>query len=311
MIQYLFFNSLINIFMSNFFKKNIGYFAMFGAVIGFGSGPPFVKLALKEFYVVDLLALRFGIAFLLMLIFALIMRVDLSVKKIGLIPFLMGLLNPFLVTLGFHIGLLLTSPVNGVAIISTMPIMQPFIARIFLKEKIEIKVIFGAFITIIGTYILLSSQTNSGNGNYLGDFIIFSGMTLASINEVIGRKKMQTNVNQLGVNTYQYFTGFILSFLVLFIIWPNSSYNYTFHLNLSPSTLSAILLAFITFGAYLFYNFALRRVKVGRISLMYPLTGPIGATASWLVVDAPITAKVFISLGIILLGTIIPYISQK
>ena len=122
---------------------------------------------------------------------------------------------------------------------------------------------------------------------------------------------MQTNVNQLGVNTYQYFTGFILSFLILFIIWPNSSYNYTLHLNLSPSTLSAILLAFITFGSYLFYNFALRRVNVGRISLMYPLTGPIGATVSWLVIDAPITAKVFLSLGIILFGTIIPYIKKK
>ena len=102
-----------------------------------------------------------------------------------------------------------------------------------------------------------------------------------------------------------------MSFLILFIIWPNSSFSYTLHLNLSPSTLSAILLAFITFGAYLFYNFALRRVKIGRISLMYPLTGPIGATASWLVVDAPITAKIFISLGIILIGTIIPYINQR
>ena len=44
---------------------------------------------------------------------------------------------------------------------------------------------------------------------------------------------------------------------------------------------------------------------------MYPLTGPIGATASWIVIDAPITAKVFISLGIILFGTIIPYINKK
>ena len=297
--------------MSNFFKKHIGYFAMFGAVIGFGSGPPFVKLALEEFKVIDLLAVRFAIAFLLMLIFALIMRVDLSIKKIGLIPFLMGLLNPFLVTLAFHIGLMLTSPINGVAIISTLPLMQPFVAKIFLQEKIEIKVIIGTFITLIGTYILLTSQTKSGQGNYLGDLIIFSGMICGSINEVIGRKKMQTNVNQLGVNTFQYFTGFILSFLILFIIWPNSSFSYTLHLNLSPSTLSAILLAFITFGAYLFYNFALRRVKIGRISLMYPLTGPIGATASWLVVDAPITAKIFISLGIILIGTIIPYINQR
>ena len=67
-----------------FLKKNIGYLAMFLAVIGFGSGPPFVKLALEEFQVVDLLAVRFAIAFLLMLTFALIMRVDLSIKKIGL-----------------------------------------------------------------------------------------------------------------------------------------------------------------------------------------------------------------------------------
>ena len=46
-----------------FLKKNIGYLAMFLAVIGFGSGPPFVKLALEEFQIVDLLAVRFAIAF--------------------------------------------------------------------------------------------------------------------------------------------------------------------------------------------------------------------------------------------------------
>ena len=67
---------------------------MFLAVIGFGSGPPFVKLALQEFYVMDLMVVRFSLAFGLMLIFALIMRADLKIRKIGLTPFLMGLLNP-------------------------------------------------------------------------------------------------------------------------------------------------------------------------------------------------------------------------
>tara|TARA_B100001996_G_scaffold144763_1_gene110155 strand:+ start:927 stop:1820 length:894 start_codon:yes stop_codon:yes gene_type:complete len=297
--------------MLNFFKKNIGYFAMLMAVIGFGAGPPFVTLALQEFYIIDLLAIRFFIAFLLMIIFCLIMRVDISIKQVGLKPFLMGLLNPFLVTLSFHIGLLLTSPVNGVAIISTLPLMQPFVARIFLKEKIEIKVIIGAFITLIGTYLLLTSQSKSGVGNYLGDLIIFLGILCASTNEVIGRRFMQTKVNQLSVNTFQYFTGFVLSFLILFIIWPNSSFEYTYHLKFTPSVMAALTLSFITFAAYLFYNFALRRVPVGRISLMYPLTGPIGATSAWIVIDAEITLKIFMSLGIILLGTIIPYINKK
>ena len=44
---------------------------------------------------------------------------------------------------------------------------------------------------------------------------------------------------------------------------------------------------------------------------MYPLTGPIGATSAWLVLDAEITIKIFISLGIILVGTIIPYVNKK
>ena len=131
--------------MKNFIKNNLGYFAMLMAVIGFGSGPPFVTLALKEFFIIDLLAVRFLIAFVLMLLFCILMRVDISIKQVGLKPFLMGLLNPFLVTLSFHLGLLLTSPINGVAIISTLPLIQPFVAKIFLNEKIELKVCVGTW----------------------------------------------------------------------------------------------------------------------------------------------------------------------
>ena len=297
--------------MKNLIKNNLGYFAMLMAVIGFGSGPPFVTLALKEFFIIDLLAVRFLIAFVLMLLFCILMRVDISVKQVGLKPFLMGLLNPFLVTLSFHVGLLLTSPINGVAIISTLPLIQPFVAKIFLNEKIELKVIIGVLISLAGTYLLLTNQFNSGAGNYLGDLIIFLGMLCASINEVIGRKYMQTKVNQLSVNTFQYFTGFVLSFLILFIIWPNSSFQYTFHLDFTPSVMAALTLSFITFASYLFYNYALRRLPLGRISLMYPLTGPIGATSAWIVVDAEINFKIFLSLIIILIGTIIPYINKK
>lgn len=297
--------------MKNFLRDNVGYFAMLMAVIGFGAGPPFVTLALKEFFIIDLLVVRFFIAFLLMLFLCLALRVDISIKKVGIEPFLMGLLNPFLVTLSFHIGLLLTSPINGVAIISTLPLMQPFVAKLFLKEKIEIKVIIGVCVTLIGTYLLLTNQFNSGAGNYLGDLIIFLGMLCASTNEVIGRKFMQTKVNQISVNTYQYLTGFILSIFILLIIWPNSSFEYSFHLKLTPSVIAALTLSFITFASYLFYNYALRRLPVGRISLMYPLTGPIGATSAWLVIDAKISLMIFLSLFIILIGTIIPYLNKR
>ena len=136
-------------------------------------------------------------------------------------------------------------------------------------------------------------------------------MMCVSINEVLGRRFMQTKVNQLGVNTFQYMIGAILSVLILFIIWPNSSFKYTYHLEFTPSVMAALTLSFITFAAYLFYNYALRRLPIGRISLMYPLTGPIGATSAWIVIDAEINFKIFLSLGIILIGTIIPYVNKK
>ena len=41
-----------------------------------------MKLALQEFYVMDLMAVRFSLAFSLMLIFALIMRADLKIKYV-------------------------------------------------------------------------------------------------------------------------------------------------------------------------------------------------------------------------------------
>ena len=73
-------------------------------------------------------------------------------------------------------------------------------------------------------------------------------------------------------------------------------FEYTYHLKFTPSVMAALTLSFITFASYLFYNYALRRVPIGRISLMYPLTGPIGATSAWIVIDAEITLKIFISI---------------
>jgi len=44
---------------------------------------------------------------------------------------------------------------------------------------------------------------------------------------------------------------------------------------------------------------------------MYPLTGPIGATSAWIVIDAKINIMIFVSLLIILVGTIVPYVNKN
>ena len=49
----------------NLIKNNLGYFSMLMAVVGFGSGPPFVKLALEEFYVIFLVRILSVASFLM------------------------------------------------------------------------------------------------------------------------------------------------------------------------------------------------------------------------------------------------------
>lgn len=292
-------------------STQIGYLAMLIAILGFGSGPTFVKMALSEYLPFDILAGRFFLAFFLLFIIALIFKVNLSLKKIGAGPLLMGILNPFLVTISFHVGLLLTNPVNAVAIISMLPIIQPFVAKLFLKEKIEIKVLIGVTITIMGTYLLISTQQKLGNGNYIGDLLIFLGIVCVSANEVLGRKIMKKNANPLTVSAYQYLISCVLSCLILLIIWPKSNFNFNDSFVISWPFLAIIYLAIQTFYAYIAYNFALRNLPIGKISLMYPLTGPIGATLSWLILGQEITIIIFVSLIVILIGTTVPYINLK
>ena len=65
--------------------------------------------------------------------------------------------------------------------------------RDFLKEQIEIKVLIGAFITVIGTYLLLTSQSKSGVGNYLKSEILYQARVSphAIINNIPDQKILE------------------------------------------------------------------------------------------------------------------------
>jgi len=259
--------------MKNFFNNNIGYFAMLMAVIGFGSGPPFVTLALKEFFIIDLLAVRFLIAFFLMLFFCIVMRVNLSIKEVGLKPFLMGLLNPFLVTLSFHIGLLLTSPVNGVAIISTLPLMQPFVAKIFLNEKIGVKKFIGIALGFIGALVLVLQGTENslrapnvslGNFLFLLNSIFFSSF-------IIMVKPLTQKYNTITIMKWLFFMGFFMTLPVTTeqfdeIDWVNLPFDAIWRI-----TFVVLGTTFLTYFLNLFALKKLQASTVGAFAYAQPI----------------------------------------
>lgn len=77
--------------------------------------------------------------------------------------------------LTFFKGLSYTSPISGAVLMVTAPILVLILSSILLKERLEIKKIFGILIGLTGTSILIlygKSIENAPNAN-LGNFLVF------------------------------------------------------------------------------------------------------------------------------------------
>lgn len=77
--------------------------------------------------------------------------------------------------LTFFKGLSYTSPISGAVLMVTAPILVLILSSILLKERLEIKKIFGILIGLTGTSILIlygKSIENAPNANW-GNFLVF------------------------------------------------------------------------------------------------------------------------------------------
>lgn len=146
-------------------NRHVGKIGLTLVAIIWGSGFVASALALESYSAYQILALRFTIAFLVLIIINFKRLKNLSLKTIrrG------SLLGVFLfLAFAFQtVGLQYTTPSKNAFLTAVNVVIVPFLAFLILKKKVPLKSIIGSFVTL-GGIALLSLNSSIGSFN-LGD----------------------------------------------------------------------------------------------------------------------------------------------
>jgi drug/metabolite transporter (DMT)-like permease len=181
---------------------------------------------------------------------------------------IMVLLEPCLYFLLEARALTLTSASQAGTIVALIPLMVAAGAGIFLKEKIDSRLIFGGFLAIVGAiWLSLSAEADTYSPRpALGNFLEFLAMICGAAFTVI-LKNMCRRYPPLFLTGLQAFAGSIFFFPLMWFIPPGPPS----HLAAGPLLAIVYLGIFVTFGAYALFNTGVSRIPASQAAVFLNL----------------------------------------
>ena len=167
--------------------------------------------------------------------------------------------------LTFFKGLSYTSPISGAVLMVTAPILVLILSSILLKERLEIKKIFGILIGLTGTSILIlygKSIENAPNANW-GNFLVFINASSYAVYLILV-KPIAAKYSPLT------FIKWIYTFGLIYVLPFGFSEFSVINRQEIPSTIyfeMGYLVVFTTFLAYLINLSAIRVLKPTTLSV--------------------------------------------
>lgn len=177
-------------------------FTMLMITMFWGSSYLFMKMGLESIQGFNLIALRFGIAFILagMVFYKRFMHLDFHMIKYG---FILGTILFSAISV-VTIGVISTSVSNAGFLFSLTVVFVPLLLAIFFRKKTEKRIVVGAGFSIAGIALLTL------NNHFMirsGDFLIILGALFYAI-YIIVTDKLTKNVDSITLGVLQLgFTG--------------------------------------------------------------------------------------------------------
>lgn len=199
------------------------------------------------------------------------------------IPFLMvfGICNFALSYLCLYYATILSSAAIVTLVFSLKVILTPIALRIFLKEKLHSRVLFGGILGVLGVCILIYPTLNTFQGfnDIKGILVAILGTILTAIGDASSARNARQKVDPIYANAIGFTVGSILmGVIVLF-------QRQEFVLPTSVSYLSALIYLTLvaSFAAWLFYLKLVEKIGGAQSGYMVALFPAIGGIASVLI----------------------------
>ena len=256
-------------------------------------------------------AYRFGIAGLLMLIICRVWNLKLSFSaKEHRFMLLQGLL-----IFGFNYWMVymselhLTSGLVGL-IFSLILFFNIINGRIFLKTTIEMKVIIGGILGLIGTALVFQRDLTNfsfSDGKVIGIMLAVSGTFIASLGNITSARNQKAGIPVIQSNAFGMTYGATAMFLIAIISGKTLSFGVGMPYLASLLYLS-IFGSIIAFGAYMTLIGNIGASKAAYVSLIGPV---IALIISTIFEDYRWSVTSFSGAALILIGNVVALRSSK
>ncbi len=252
---------------------------------------------------------RFTIGALTMWSIALLAGQGRNLKAIGWGPVLLGILDPGIAAVFMVWGLSLSSAVSGTVLLSTQPILMPLLGWLVLRESLSASVVAGAVVALIGAVLLVYGQEDHGGGTPLGDMLLTIGVLVICGAQLIARRIAQVHGRAMAVTSIQLTMAAVVGLIVMVAVdHPANPFS-----NMDTNVVLTLLYLGVigSTGPFFLYNYALRYLTVGMVSLLLTLIAPLGALMSWLYLGTEVSLLDWIAIGIVVFGVLLPTIASS
>jgi len=267
----------------------------------YGSGFVFTAFGLENSSPMAFLALRFFIAFFILLVIAIILKVQWpkNINEFFHIS-IAGLLTVGVFSIGVFLSLSFgISASLSALIIALQPIIVTFLAVRLLGEKFNIKIILGLLLGVFGVAFVVSSKAGGSDTQILG--IIFSVVALLGLSfGNIYQKKYCSNMNL-------YSGGAIQTLASTILVAPLLMFYENIHITFNGDFIIALLYMSVgvSIGALSFLYIMIEKGEVSKVSSIFYLVPVSAAIVGYFVLDSSFDIYIFIGIVFVLLSIVL------
>jgi len=216
--------------------------------------------------------------------------------------------SPFFYFIGENFGLMEVSSTVASVIIATIPVFTPFVAYLFLREKLSILNFVGLVISFSGVIVMLLKKDLSFNASLKGVLLLLFAVA-AALGSGVSLRKLSLKYHPVTIVTYQNIIGTIL-FLPLFLYFDLKA---MLQVEMNEALLTSLicLAVFASTLAFIFFTASIRHLGISRVNIFSNLIPVFTAIFSFLLLSESFSGSKILGMALVIAGVVLAQFKRK
>ncbi len=267
------------------------------------------KVAYLAYQPMTVISLRLLIATAILFAFAGITGKLQPLKRKDLKIFaLLAFFEPFMYFMGESYGLLYVSSTVAAVIVATIPLITPFAAWYFFREKLSNANIAGLIVSFTGVCLVVFNLSFEFAASPIGIALEFVAV-LSTIGFTVLLKKLTTRYNTFTILSYQNLIGLIMFLPFWFTFESGQLVQAGFHAEAFYAIVK--LAVFASVIAFILFTYSVKNLGVNRTNTFINLIPVFVAVLAFIILGDRLSLQSMIGIGVTIAGLFLAQIKQR